>query len=184
VLNLVTIVAGVEIVIATGVAAGPTVAGGIKAADGAVLEGSIQIAGKHPWTVPLVTLGTTIATGINGNPSAPGGTSGAGTAAMEGATYRIINGVRRSKAADIAFGKGIGDGTVPAEILGQPGQVIRVPVSALRSPKPVIDARTPVDLQRWLQDTLYPTLGGSEPPPILITPGSAGTPIPQVTIHF
>jgi hypothetical protein len=100
-----------------------------------------------------------------------------------GQTYRTIDGVRRSKAADIAFGKGIGDGTAPAEILGQPGQVIRVPVNALRSPKAVIDAGNPVNLQRWL-DNLHLTLSGSEPPPIVIAPGSAGTPIPQVTIGF
>jgi hypothetical protein len=50
--------------------------------------------------------------------------------------------------------------TIPADFLAQPGRIIRVPASALRSPKVTM------------------------PPPILVEPGGVGTPIPQVTVGF
>lgn len=93
-------------------------------------------------------------------------------------TFSILNGVRRSKAAEIA-----GKSTIQAELIYTGGRVVEVPLAALRSPKAAIDATTHSGLSRWL-DTLRLTLEGSEPPPILVKPGVGGIPIPLVTIEF
>lgn len=91
-------------------------------------------------------------------------------------TYEILDGVRRSKAAEIA-----GLGTIRAEVIGTGGQTIDLTIDALRSLKSVIDASTASALSRWL-DTLRRTTAGSEPPPILVQPGTRGTPNRDVTV--
>jgi len=102
---------------------------------------------------------------------------GVGTRSAE-QTFEILDGVRRSKAVEMAGGS-----TIRAEVIGSGGRIVEVPLDALRSPKTVIDATTNSGLSRWL-NTLRQTLGGSEPPPILVQPGARGTPIPQVTVEF
>jgi len=94
-------------------------------------------------------------------------------------TFEILDGVRRAKAAQLS-----GFDTIAAEIDvgGRTVATTDVPLSALRSPKAVIDTVTqPSALKRWL-DTLRLTASGSKPPPIRITPGSSGTPIDLVGI--
>ncbi|WP_426733189.1 RHS repeat-associated core domain-containing protein [Myxococcus faecalis] len=101
---------------------------------------------------------------------------GAGQGAQQ--TFEILDGVRRSKAAEMA-----GQTTVKAEVIGTGGQVIDVPLDALRSPKTMIDATTNSSLQRWM-NTLKQTMSGSPAPPILVQPGTRGTPIPGVTVEY
>jgi hypothetical protein len=91
--------------------------------------------------------------------------------------YEIIDGVRRAKAAEIAGRTGI-----EAEV-HMAGRIVRretIPLDALRSPKEAISTAE-AGLDRWL-DTLRKTLSGSKPPPIQVTPGTRGTPIPNVRI--
>ena len=76
-----------------------------------------------------------------------------------------------------------GSETIRAEILNSGGQVVEVPLNALLSPKVIIGATTNAGLARWLS-TLRQMLGGSEPPPILIQPGTRGIPIPKVTVEY
>jgi hypothetical protein len=56
-----------------------------------------------------------------------------------------------------------------------------IPLDALRSPKEAISTAGS-GLERWL-NTLRQTLSGSKPPPIRVTPGTRGTPIPDVRIE-
>jgi len=77
--------------------------------------------------------------------------AGGGTRAVE-ETFQILDGVRRSKAAELA-----GNATIRAEILGSGGKVVEIPLDALRSPKGVIDATTSPGLSRWL-NTLRQTM--------------------------
>jgi hypothetical protein len=165
--------------LAEDVAFGAVIVGGLLtggASEAAVAETAIEAAGTD-----AVLAGADVLPAAEAEATASGAAE-AGAAADK--TYRIVDGVRRAKAAEIAVAKGVGNGTLPAEVLGQPGKIIQVPVSALRSPKAVIEANTPPTLARWLYQNLYPTLRGSEPPPILVTPGSTGIPIPQVIISF
>jgi RHS repeat-associated protein len=94
----------------------------------------------------------------------------------EKATYEILDGVRRSKAAEIA-----GQPSIRAEVAGSGGKIIDVPLDALRSPHPAIDTAGQ-GLDRWL-NALGQTMRGSEPPPIIVQPGSRGTPIPGVVVE-
>jgi RHS repeat-associated protein len=107
---------------------------------------------------------------------------GASVAAEEASTseqtFRILNGVRRSKAAQQA-----GKSSMRAEVVGSGGKFIDVPINALRSPKASIDLSTSTGMSRWL-NTLKQTMSGSEPPPILVQPGTVGTPIQSVTFTF
>jgi len=123
---------------------------------------------------------------------AEGGDAGAGVgedlgagdacSAAEGGgaqTFEILDGVRRAKAADL-----VGNSTIPAEIIGADGRLIgtqNVPINQLLSPKPSIDVST-VDYWDRFMNTLNQTKAGSVPPPIKITPGVNGTPIPNVPL--
>jgi RHS repeat-associated protein len=93
-------------------------------------------------------------------------------------TFQILDGVRRSKAAEIA-----GKTSIEAEIqVG--GKVVgrqEIALDALLSPKSSISTQGS-GLNRWL-DTLRQTLQGSKPPPITVTPGTRGTPIPGVLVE-
>jgi hypothetical protein len=96
-----------------------------------------------------------------------------------GGAYEILDGVRRSKAAEIK-----GDTHIDAHIVSKDGQTIgkgKLPLDALRSPKKAIDT-SGAGLDRWL-DTLRKTMSGSKAPPIQVTPGSKGTPIKDVEIE-
>jgi RHS repeat-associated protein len=95
-------------------------------------------------------------------------------------SYRIIDGVRRAKAA-----AELGQETIQANV--QIGDKIvgsvRVSPSELLSPKGVIEVNTQRQLRRWLS-ILKGTQAGDPIPPITITPGNAGTPIPEVGFQF
>ncbi len=117
--------------------------------------------------------------GLPPRPPSPAGGGGAGGAAGAAeATFEILNGVRRSKAAEIA-----GQTTIEAEIEVGSRTVgtQTVALDSLRSPKETISTAG-AGLSRWL-NTLQQTLSGSKPPPIRVTPGSRGTPIRDVTIE-
>ena len=92
--------------------------------------------------------------------------------------YRIDDGVRRSKAADI-----VGNPTVPARIKrpGQPDELVDLPVDQLRSPK----SNIPFD-SRFRDNNVNPARQGSRPPPIEVTPIPGEhpglVPIPNVTV--
>jgi RHS repeat-associated protein len=97
---------------------------------------------------------------------------------IEGTTYQIVDGVRRTVAASLA-----GRSTIAAsvQIEGRILQTINVPISALRSPRPTVDISTSAGLQRW-RDVVQGTQSGASLPPIIITPGSKGTSIPNIWI--
>lgn len=92
-------------------------------------------------------------------------------------TYEIIDGVRRSKAANIAK-----QGSIEAEVLGSGGKTVKVPLESLRSPHKTVIDTSGSGLTRWL-DTLKRTLLGEKPPPILVEPGSRGVPIEDVIVQ-
>jgi len=97
-------------------------------------------------------------------------------------TFTIIDGVRRAKAADIAFLRGRGPGLIRAEVVwrGRVAATVELAAGSLLSPKPVIDT-SGAGLRRWLH-TLRQTLAGSEPPIIQVERGASGTPIRDVTV--
>jgi hypothetical protein len=98
-------------------------------------------------------------------------------------SYQIIDGVRRSKATEIAGQQGVGTGRISAQVV-QGGKVtgtVEVEAGSLLSPKPSISTASS-GLGRWI-NTLGQTLSGSKPPPIQVQPGSTGTPIRDVLIE-
>jgi hypothetical protein len=87
--------------------------------------------------------------------------------------------VRRAKAADL-----VGNTTLPAQVLNAEGKIVRtqdIPINQLLSPKSSIDVSTTINMDRFM-NTLNQTKAGLIPPPITVTPGVNGTPIPQVTL--
>ena len=91
--------------------------------------------------------------------------------------FEILDGVRRSKAAEVA-----GQPSIKAEVFGWNGKIIDIPLEALRSPdKNVIDTAGS-GLHRWLE-TLGKTMRGSQPPPILVQPGTRGIPVADIVVH-
>ncbi len=94
-------------------------------------------------------------------------------------TSEILDGVRRVKAADL-----VGNPAIPAQILNAEGKVVgtqNLPVSQVLSPKPCIDVRSTVNMDRFM-NILNQTKAGSVPPPILVQPGSGGIPIRNVPL--
>ncbi|CAM2068050.1 RHS repeat-associated core domain-containing protein [Sulfidibacter corallicola] len=92
-------------------------------------------------------------------------------------TYEILDGVRRSKAADLTNQK-----TIKAEIFDKNDRLVRsddVPLDRLKSPKEKIDLSN-----GRFQDTMKRTKEGRTPPPIQVTPGNKGTPIKEVGFEF
>jgi len=79
-------------------------------------------------------------------------------------TFEIIDGVRRSKAADL-----VGIEKIPAEIFDDSERLMSlrdVPLNSLRSPhKPTIDVSDADKMGRFMK-TLNKTKAGSVPPPI------------------
>ena len=141
--------------------------GGLNKAAGTVLKA----------IAPAVTTGSKALSRAVGGSAAEGGAEALGGSGSQ--TFEILDGVRRAKAAQLS-----GLETIPAEVDvgGRTVAATDVPLTALRSPKSVIDTVTqPNGLQRWF-DTLQLTAGGSTPPPIRITLGANGTPIDLVRI--
>jgi hypothetical protein len=95
-------------------------------------------------------------------------------------TFEILDGVRRSKAAEF-----VGNRTVPAEIIDAEGRSLGVTdlqIESLLSPKATIDISTPQAADRFFKNNLNPARAGSVPPPITVTPGTRGTPIRKVLL--
>lgn len=102
---------------------------------------------------------------------------------VPGAVYRIMDGVRRAKAAQLH-----GHSEMRAEVIDPSGQSLgegMLPLRALRSPKPLIRRITPADERRWrrviegAQKTVLPF------PLLLVQPsGEQGTTIDKVGFDF
>ncbi len=94
---------------------------------------------------------------------------------MDEQTYRIDEGVRRAKAAWLC-----GQETIAAQIDGL-DEIIQVPISVLLSPKTRIEDIGPRG-GSW--GTIYRmTQRGAALPPIVIVPGTFGTPIAEVEVQ-
>lgn len=94
---------------------------------------------------------------------------------MDEQSYEIDEGVRRAKAAWLC-----GHETIAAQIDGL-GEVIQVLISALLSPKTRIEDNGPRG-GSW--GTIYRmTQRGAALPPIIINPGTLGTPIAEVEVE-
>ena len=105
------------------------------------------------------------------------GVARAATAAHESAeTFKIIDGVRRAKAAEMS-----GKATISAEVEGASGKVAEVAIRSLRSPKEAIETAG-AGAGRW-ERVLQGTRDGAELPPILVRPGSSGIPVKDVKIQ-
>ena len=94
-------------------------------------------------------------------------------------TFEIMDGVLRSKAADL-----VGHSTIPAQILNVEGKVVstqQIPISQLLSPKASINVSSGAKMDRFME-TLKQTKAGSAPPPITVTPGANGTRISNVPL--
>ncbi|MBK8717516.1 MAG: toxin [Deltaproteobacteria bacterium] len=136
-------------------------------------SGALNDAGRVRRTAP----GASSANAPAGGP-APDAAEGGGNP-----SYQIIDGVRRSKAAEIAAQQGVGTGRISAQVVegGRVTGTVQVEAGLLLSPKSSISTAGS-GLDRWLS-TLRQTLGGSKPPPIQVQRGSAGTPIRDVVIE-
>lgn len=93
-----------------------------------------------------------------------------------GTTYKINDGVRRAKAADLA-----GHDTIWARV-GRNVVERKVPIRALRSPKTEIDLRPRGERERW--ESVKAGMA-KEPdlfPPIDVVPSADGVPIEDVRV--
>jgi hypothetical protein len=94
-------------------------------------------------------------------------------------TYEIVDGIRRAKAAEL-----LGRQHINARIIDEDGNTItqsEVPLDVLRSPhKTTIDVSTQRKWDRFIK-TFNKTRAGLTPPDILITPGSNGPRLKDVT---
>ena len=99
--------------------------------------------------------------------------------AAGGETYRIIDGVRRAKAAQLT-----GKTTIPAKIMenGTTKCHVEIPIDKLLSPKEAIDVRSPTDMNRFLEK-LDSAGKGKAPDPIEIEISPQGTPIKDVKLQ-
>jgi hypothetical protein len=99
-----------------------------------------------------------------------------------GKTFRIIDGVRRSKVFELC-----GISIIRAEIMnpdGTSGGVINVSVSDLRSPKSEIDVSTPRLANRfWRIHKVVQSGGALRLRPIVVTSGSQGTLIKDIQLR-
>ncbi len=96
------------------------------------------------------------------------------------ATYKILDGVRRAKAA-----AELGLEAIEAQILtgNKVVETARVPITNLLSPKNVIDLTRQDAMNRWLT-ILKGMRAGDRFPPVKIEPGTIGTPISDVPFLF
>jgi hypothetical protein len=101
--------------------------------------------------------------------------------AVASATYEIVDGVRRAKAAQMS-----GLEAIPARIddgTGALGPVLELQITSLRSPKDDIDISTTAKFQRF-KNTFDKTRRGSLPPPIIVVRGGGGRLISDVGFNF
>jgi RHS repeat-associated protein len=112
-------------------------------------------------------------------PFAGWGATGAKGLRYADESFEIAEGVRRSKAADM-----LNQETISARVIreGQADELVDLPLSTLRSPKPVIEARSLTDAER-MASVLEGTRNGNMPP-IDVRPGTRGTPIKDVKINY
>lgn len=102
---------------------------------------------------------------------------------VAGALYRIMDGVRRAKAAQIS-----GHPQIRAEVIGPTGHSLgegEIPLDALRSPKALIRRVTSADETRWRRAVS----GAQQPvlpyPPIAVQPsGDQGTRMEDIGFDF
>ena len=91
-------------------------------------------------------------------------------------SFEILDGVRRTKAAEITDKKTINAGIlVDNKVVGSK----EIPIGLLLSPKKNISLTRQIDADRFM-NTLNQTKSGSKPPNIQVVPGSKGTPIKDV----
>ena len=102
---------------------------------------------------------------------------------VAGALYRIMEGVRRAKAAQM-----FGHTQIRAEVINSPGHNLgegEIPLDALRSPKALIRRITAADDTRWNRALAGATQAVLPYPPIIVQPCSeAGTRIEDVGFDF
>jgi hypothetical protein len=108
--------------------------------------------------------------GALGSPQAA--EAGAELAGGAGRTFEILEGVRRSKAAELAGKTSI---TAEVQVGGRVTETLEVPLESLRSPfKSAIDvSSSPAQMQRF-QSILDGTRAGDPLPPITVQPGGRG----------
>jgi RHS repeat-associated protein len=92
-----------------------------------------------------------------------------------GAVFRIIDGVRRAKAAELA-----GKNSISAEIEGGGGKITQIPIESLRSPKTAIETEDATSSTRWERAVREAADGSAFP--IRVQPGTSGTPISEVKV--
>ncbi len=95
---------------------------------------------------------------------------------MDEELYEIREGVRRAKAAWLC-----GHETIAATIGGL-GDIVQVPIKSLLSPKPLIEDTEPRGGD-WGK-VYRGTQRGDSLPPIVVMPGSFGTPIADVGVQY
>src|SRR5438105_4326983 len=100
-----------------------------------------------------------------------------------GALYRVMDGVRRAKAAYMH-----GHKQIRAEVVDKSGQSlgqVDIPIDALRSPKRLIRRVTPADERRWNRAVAGAQQGALPYPLIMVEPcGEMGTKIIDVGFDF
>jgi len=100
-----------------------------------------------------------------------------------GTVYRVMDGVRRAKAASLN-----GHAELHAEVIDPKGQSLgecAVPVDALRSPKALIRRITPADETRWNRAAAGANQVVLPYPPITVQPSTEqGTRIEDVDFDF
>jgi hypothetical protein len=102
---------------------------------------------------------------------------------VPGTLYRVMEGVRRAKAAHL-----FGHTRIRAEVVDPNGQSlgeVDIPLDALRSPKTLIRRITPADQTRWNRAVAGAKQSALPYPPIIVEPcGEAGTRIEDVGFDF
>src|SRR5689334_15904327 len=102
---------------------------------------------------------------------------------VAGTLYRVMEGVRRAKAAHLS-----GHAQIRAEVIDPAGQSLgegEIPIDALRSPKALIRRITPADETRWNRALTGARQAVLPYPPITVHPGAQhGTRIEDVGFDF
>ncbi len=152
---------------------GPTVVAAVaEAGAGLAVAGSVAATGEVAGGAQLAAAALTPAAATVAAIATDGVVGGA-------ATYEIVDGVRRAKAASM-----VGSTTIKADVMvGEKlSGTADVPISSLLSPnKSTIEMTTAGQTNRFTS-VLDATKNGSSLPPITVTPGSKGIPIKDVTL--
>lgn len=102
---------------------------------------------------------------------------------VSGSVYRVVDGVRRAKAAQMA-----GHSHIRAEVVDPGGQGLgegELPIDALRSPKSAIRRVTAADERRWQRAVLGASRAALPYPPITVQPTTdKGTRIEDIGFDF